>query len=962
MLHGRTGCGKSSFLRAALKPLLESTDTGLWFAGASQTFIVVRSGLTPLRQLAGAVFDVAHELKEAPDTSVRDLSAVLRNYQSKEQRADYVDYCSDRVERMIDALTALGEAAPGTPILVIDQAEEVFTLRDTGDRSVSRGAKPPAVPAHDGEHAVTARIDYMNLLRTVAAEPLGVKVLISLRTEYKGLFEDELRRHMSPAASTQLTGFHLNELDAKGLVEAIVHPTTVGATKKGHAGKYRFRYAANVADKIAERLLDTEAVPMGGVLPTLQVVCSRLYEQTLQSKNPRGINEWEIQMTDLERLGNLDDQVAVYLREQLEEMFRKRSSPDSEETDRTKDIDQWYRLLERLVRLQGDGRAVTRQLAADELRKIGEELKCRLFDDDSLNHLLKVGILRNEQQDGTTFWTLGHDSLGLAIHKWAVTYKEFVIPTMRMDINSPRNAARLSREDLCPGDDLIDSSEAPATFRIGVPDELLWDHQIALFAHTRRLSGRLGILFESVPGLALTPAPPPSSRVLVSADRVSFPQPEDRGRWTDIAVSNLFQGNGLVGPIIKDLEPLRTIEPADDRSTAKELSRRLGDILDHLVRTQATVLVYDQSTKSLMKLAAHLAGKGPDYLNGLSYKENKRHSSAMSSKEELFEELAKCGHDESVFMVGTAYGRALASHRGYTTYFDCQDLSRFMDVLDKIGSSAESKEVIDPESPPKARGELFRLYRDVFSHTVWQINIPSSEWRRIEHYPLIMRMASLCYFTVDYIRSFADDFVRYLYDWHASKFASEDRVSRETIRQMLQDCFQFLTFDENPRLLFDPDSKFEFSPREPIREPKQREDPSVAPEPAPNDPPIQSEAPHAEDRVKLSSTVAAIHAELTSCRKRTVDVFGQMCEQLEQLERHHKDSRGHDSLRKAEMLRGYAWANFRIYNFYDSARLMEHAMRLVTEVVAETTREIWEVEACRDTRASEPAAILSETA
>ena len=37
-------------------------------------------------------------------------------------------------------------------------------------------------------------------------------------------------------------------------------------------------------------------------------------------------------------------------------------------------------------------------------------------------------------------------------------------------------------------------------------------------------------------------------------------------------------------------------------------------------------------------------------------------------------------------------------------------------------------------------------------------------------------------------------------------------------------------------------------------------------------------------------------------------------------------------------------------------------MRLVTEVVAETTREIWEVEACRDARASEPAAILSETA
>ena len=128
-------------------------------------------------------------------------------------------------------------------------------------------------------------------------------------------------------------------------------------------------------------------------------------------------------------------------------------------------------------------------------------------------------------------------------------------------------------------------------------------------------------------------------------------------------------------------------------------------------------------------------------------------------------------------------------------------------------------------------------------------------------------------------------------------------MSRETIRQMLQDCFQFLTFDENPRLLFDPDSKFEFSPRGPIPEPNRREDPSVEPEPAPDDPPIRSEAPQMEDRIKLSSTVAAIHAELTSCRKRTVDVFGQMCEQLEQLERHRKDSRGHDTLRKAEMLR-----------------------------------------------------------
>ena len=83
----------------------------------------------------------------------------------------------------------------------------------------------------------------------------------------------------------------------------------------------------------------------------------------------------------------------------------------------------------------------------------------------------------------------------------------------------------------------------------------------------------------------------------------------------------------------------------------------------------------------------------------------------------------------------------------------------------------------------------------------------------------MLRLAGLCYFTSDYMRSFPDDLVRYLYDWHASAVPQSDRVSRETIREILQRCFQFLSFDENPRLLFDPDNKFEFSPRDPDEPP-----------------------------------------------------------------------------------------------------------------------------------------------
>ena len=284
MLHGRTGCGKSSLLRAALKPQLETGETGLWLAGTEGTFIVVRSGLTPLREVAGAVFDAVHKLKQSPDVDhFGDLDAVLGQHTSREDRESFVDACSGSVEMMVQILAALGDAAPGTPLLVIDQAEEVFTLRDK-----ARGAAAQSAP-DDGqaalqEEAESARIDYMNLLRAVTERPAGVKILISLRTEYKGLFEDELRRTMSAKASARLRGFHLDELNADGLVAAIESPT------KKEMG-YNFSYDPGLAGEIAERLLDPEAVPMGGVLPTLQVVCSRLYEQTRRSKSQGG-EEW----------------------------------------------------------------------------------------------------------------------------------------------------------------------------------------------------------------------------------------------------------------------------------------------------------------------------------------------------------------------------------------------------------------------------------------------------------------------------------------------------------------------------------------------------------------------------------------------------------------------------------------------------------------------------------------------
>ena len=560
MLHGRTGCGKSSFLRAALKPLLERIDTGLWFAGTSGTFIVVRSGLTPLRQVAGAIFDLAHDLKDSSNAPhFGDLKQVLLGHQSKEDRTRFIDDCSDSVERMIAVLTALGEEAPGIPILVIDQAEEVFTLGDKVERGTSSGPKPPGESSHAGEDTVRARVDYMNLLRAVAAAPPGVKVLISLRTEYKGLFEDELRRDISPDAGTRLTGFHLNDLDVDGLIAAIEAPQKTGF--------FRFHFEPGVSREIASRLTDPDAVPMGGVLPTLQVVCSRLYEQTRRSKSRDGQDAWSIQLTDLERLGKLDDQVEVHLRERLEEMFlRLGTGSEIVEIDRTTAIDQWYQLLERLVRLQGDGRAVTQQLPEHELRDIARQLKCRLLDEGALEYLAGDGILRCESRDGTNLWTLGHDSLGLAIQKWAVTYKESLAADDAHGLQFASKGGRAVGETVVSrprygaglGDagDLSDQRrDRPA---VGSPDS-------RSSPQTRHLSERLGIRFAG---------PVWCCRRLRDHHACSSPLNgrRFRRRWT-----------GASGPTSRSatcsremawsvrwwgLQPLRAVE-GDDASTAK---------------------------------------------------------------------------------------------------------------------------------------------------------------------------------------------------------------------------------------------------------------------------------------------------------------------------------------------------------------------------------------------------------
>jgi hypothetical protein len=77
----------------------------------------------------------------------------------------------------------------------------------------------------------------------------------------------------------------------------------------------------------------------------------------------------------------------------------------------------------------------------------------------------------------------------------------------------------------------------------------------------------------------------------------------------------------------------------------------------------------------------------------------------------------------------------------------------------------------------------------------------------------VLRLAAIGYYTVDYLRSFADDYVNYVYDRvnrvmgrGAEMRAGGIQLNRDEIRESVQASFTFLSFDEYPRTVFDLES------------------------------------------------------------------------------------------------------------------------------------------------------------
>jgi hypothetical protein len=407
LLHGRTGIGKSSFLRAGLVPKLELLG-GFSFLHAdpySQTPTFIRCTDNPVRRIRRTIEDALTLDYNIQALELRNKAkAALGSFKSASGAADNI----------LQTLELICGVLKHTLVLLVDQCEEVITLQSGSESRTNRDA-------------------FFYLLEELCLTDFDVRIIAALRTEYFGQFCDSFKVNPTSKLTPIRAGLEPYMLrgirDAASIKNAILRPTLTHSVGKYGAPRerYKFEYGAGVVDQITQDLI--EHCGESSILPILQIVCKNLYEEVVLHAHRS-----KILMTDYVGSGRVKGTLDAYIDKAILGVLAEVGSPSGKAL-----IDGWRRVLATLVGRQEGGSVTTlikkESVLVTEARDSGltheVEKTLAAFASDKWGLLRAIAVLDPEQEETPKNYSLGHDALAIALCQWNEAYEQVAAERQR---------------------------------------------------------------------------------------------------------------------------------------------------------------------------------------------------------------------------------------------------------------------------------------------------------------------------------------------------------------------------------------------------------------------------------------------------------------------------------------------------------------------------------------------------
>jgi hypothetical protein len=358
-LFGKPGLGKTSLLNARLFPLLRKRDFLPLPVRFNQT-----DPLSPMQVFTAAVDWACNA--EGIDYTRGDPGGLWEFFKTA------VFWRDDRLQ---------------TPVVVLDQFEEIFTLQSEEFR---RG-----VATELGE-LVSRRLPERLRQRLQSDPPLtfseeapDVKVLLSLREEYLGMLQ-ELTPQMPSILQTRFRLTSLNEPDAR---RAITEPAELVSDEVEFATK-SFLYKQETVDEIIDAVRSKE----GGRDPfILQIVCSHVEKRVRERQKAKDAPS----QVGSEYIGGAEGIRKIVGEFYLDALNRVPGAKMAERVRRLCEEE------EGLLTRDGHRRSLLR-----------EDIQAKFeVDEQALNILERAALLRSEPRHESRCYEISHDRVAKAIQE-----------------------------------------------------------------------------------------------------------------------------------------------------------------------------------------------------------------------------------------------------------------------------------------------------------------------------------------------------------------------------------------------------------------------------------------------------------------------------------------------------------------------------------------------------------------